>query len=139
MYTLHIANKNYSSWSLRPWALMKELNIPFKEKMSPFSAGSNWDEFRGFSPTGLVPCLVDGHLQIWDSLAITEYLAEKHPEVWPEEIDARAWARCASAEMHSGFPALRDQCSMNCGMRVKLDSVSAELQKDISRIDELWH
>lgn len=139
MYILHIANKNYSSWSLRPWVLMKELSIPFDEKISSFKEGSNWNEFRGFSPTGLVPCLVDGDHKIWDSLGITEYLAEKYPQVWPEDSHTRAWARCATAEMHSGFSALRDQCSMNCGIRVKLNDISDALQKDVSRIDELWN
>jgi glutathione S-transferase len=138
MYILHIANKNYSSWSLRPWVLMKELSIPFKERISLFKEGSNWNEFRNFSPTGLVPCLDDGEQKIWDSLGITEYLAERHAKVWPKDSKARAWARCATAEMHSGFSALREQCPMNCSIRVKLNDVSEALQKDISRIDELW-
>ena len=139
MYTLHIANKNYSSWSLRPWALMTELSIPFTEVISAFKEGSNWDEFRHFSPTGLVPCLIDGDQVIWDSLGIAEYLFERHPDVWPMNASARAWARCASAEMHSGFSALRNQCPMNCGLRIKLTEVSPKLQKDIARIDELWN
>src|SRR5271165_5094264 len=103
MYELHIANKNYSSWSLRPWVLMRELGIPFVERLSPFSEESNWDAFRGFSPNGKVPCLHDGAEAVWDSLAITEYLAEGHQGVWPENQQARTWARCAAAEMHSGF------------------------------------
>ncbi|MFT5226516.1 MAG: glutathione S-transferase [Polaribacter sp.] len=138
MYTLHIANKNYSSWSLRPWVLMKELSIPFEEKISTFNKGSNWREFRVFSPSGLVPCLIDNGQIIWDSLGITEYLAERHTEIWPSKTDARAWARCAAAEMHSGFVSLRDHCPMNCGLRVRLNEISEPLQKDISRIDELW-
>lgn len=138
MYTLHIANKNYSSWSLRPWALMVELSIPFNEIVSPFKDGSNWEYFKTFSPTGLVPCLVDGDQVIWDSLAIVEYLYERHSEIWPSESNVRAWARCATAEMHSGFSALRNQCPMNCGVRVELTDVSRDLQKDITRIDELW-
>ncbi len=139
MYTLHIANKNYSSWSLRPWSLMTELAIPFKEVLSPFQSGSNWEEFRSFSPTGLVPCLVDGDQIVWDSLGIAEYLYEKHQEVWPAEPAARAWARCASAEMHSGFSALRNRCPMNCGLRIALNEIPAVLQKDITRVDELWN
>ena len=139
MYTLHIANKNYSSWSLRPWALMTELSIPFTEVISPFEEGSNWDEFRKFSPTGLVPSLIDGDQVIWDSLGIVEYLFERHSNVWPEDSKARAWARCASAEMHSGFSALRNQCSMNCGLRIKLNEITENLQKDLTRIDELWN
>ena len=138
MYTLHIANKNYSSWSLRPWVLMRELSIPFEEKMHVFKGGANWDSFRVFSSSGTVPCLWDGDRRIWDSLAITEYLAEKHPVVWPDDAGARAWARSACAEMHSGFGTLRSVCSMNCGVRMALDSVSPALQKDVRRIDELW-
>ncbi len=137
MYRLFIANKNYSSWSLRPWVLMTELSIPFEENLFVFSDDSNWDEFRTFSPSGLVPCLSDGDTTIWDSLAITEYLAEKHPGVWPEGSAARAWSRCASAEMHSGFPALRNQCSMSCGQRVRMSAIDSDLQKDLDRLDEL--
>ena len=92
MYQLYIANKNYSSWSLRPWVLMTQLSIPFEEQLVPFSEGSNWDAFRAFSPSGKVPCLVDGDNVVWDSLAIVEYLYERHPAVWPEEARARAWA-----------------------------------------------
>ncbi len=138
-YALHIANKNYSSWSLRPWLLMRELGIGFDEHLAPFSPGSNWNEFRRFSPTGKLPCLVDAGQVVWDSLGITEYLAERHAGVWPAEAAARAWARCAAAEMHSGFGELRNQCTMNCGIRVRLHAISPALQKDISRIDELWN
>lgn len=138
MYQLYIANKNYSSWSLRPWLLMTELGIPFEERIQKFESTHNWERFRKFSPTGRVPCLVDGDVTVWDSLGITEYLAERHYTVWPRDERARAWARCASAEMHSSFAALRDKCSMNCGVRVRLFEISASLQKDIDRINELW-
>lgn len=138
MYILHIANKNYSSWSLRPWLLMKTLEIPFEERLSPFSAGSNWSAFRQFSPTGLVPSLIDKSLEVWESLAIVEYLAERHNNVWPLQDPARAWARCAASEMHGGFFALRNQCPMSCGIRVKLNEIDDALKKDITRIDELW-
>src|SRR5688572_18684779 len=117
MYQLYIANKNYSSWSLRPWLLMQQLRIVFSEQVQPFDGTTNWQSFSRFSPTGKVPCLVDAGTTVWDSLAITEYLAERHPKIWPEAATARAWARCASAEMHSGFPVLRDRCGMNCGVR----------------------
>lgn len=102
---LYIANKNYSSWSLRPWVLLRMLDIPFTEVLEPFgaSAGETAARFRTFSPTARVPCLHDGPLQVWDSLAIVEYLAERFPAVWPTEAAARTWARCAAAEMHSGF------------------------------------
>lgn len=137
MYTLYIANKNYSSWSLRPWVLLRERGINFKESQVNFSAGSNWDKFREFCPSGLVPCLLDGEQTVWDSLAISEYLAEKHPGVWPENSQTRAWARCAAAEMHSGFSALRNLCPMNCAIRVQLNEISDALQRDVGRIDEL--
>lgn len=138
MYVLHIANRNYSSWSLRPWLLMQELAIPFEERLHPFEPGGNAPAFRRFSPTGRLPCLVDGDLTVWDSLAITEYLAERHPGVWPAQVDARAWARCAAAEMHSGFGALREQCSMNCGIRARLHAVTPALRADLERLSQLW-
>lgn len=138
MHELYIANKNYSSWSLRPWLLMKMLDIPFQESVIDFNDGVNQGLFRRFSPTGKVPCLVDQTLTVWDSLAISEYLAEIHPTVWPGRLEARTWARCATAEMHSGFTALREQCTMNCGMRVTMGQISPELQKDIDRLNSLW-
>ncbi|MGP9684896.1 glutathione S-transferase family protein [Halomonas sp. AOP25-F1-15] len=144
MFDLYIANKNYSSWSLRPWVLMKVLDIPFNEHLMPFEGGlgESRDTFLRFSPSGLVPCLVDmtasGELAIWDSLAIIEYLAEHHKAVWPSDKLARAWARSAAAEMHSGFGALRDDCSMNCGVRVELKGLSDSLKADVARLDTLW-
>jgi glutathione S-transferase len=134
MYSLFIGNKNYSSWSLRPWVLLKELGIPFQERQVVFGS----DVFTDFSPTGKVPCLVDGQTTVWDSLAITEYVAERHANVWPAEAAARAWARSAAAEMHSGYSTLRDICTMNCGIRVKLKAISPALQRDLSRLEELW-
>jgi glutathione S-transferase len=138
MYQLYIANKNYSSWSLRPWILMRELGIPFDERSVRFESASNWDAFRRFAPNGRVPCLVDGDTTVWDSLAITEYLAEKHPAVWPSDVKARAWARSAAAEMHSGFGTLRERCSMSCGIRMRLNEMPESLLRDIARFDELW-
>jgi len=137
--TLYIANKNYSSWSLRPWVLMRELGIPFDEQVTPFSEDGSSSQFRSFSPSGKVPCLVDGDTVVWDSLAITEYLAERYPAVWPAEARARAFARCAAAEMHSGFQALRSTCGMSCGLRVRLHEVSPALAADLARIDQLWN
>lgn len=139
MYILHIANKNYSSWSLRPWVLMRALNIPFTEQLHPFEPGGNSATYRQFSPTGRVPCLVENEQMIWDSLAIVEYLAETFPRVWPADKNARAWARSACAEMHSGFQALRSQCSMSCGHRILIPAINADLQQDIDRINELWN
>lgn len=137
MYELFIANKNYSSWSLRPWLLMKELDIPFEEHIYLFGE-NNWDNFRTFSPTGKVPCLKIGEMVIWDSLAIVEFLAEHHAGVWPTDQMARTWARCAAAEMHSGFSNLRGMCPMNVSLKVQMQTIPATLQKDITRIDELW-
>jgi glutathione S-transferase len=138
VYQLYIGNKNYSSWSLRPWVLMRERGIDFEERLVVFAPGSNWKAFREFSPSGKVPCLVDGDTVAWDSLGIVEYLAERHAGIWPVDPAARAWARCAAAEMHSGFGVLRERCGMNCGIRVRLNDVPAALEHDISRIDELW-
>jgi glutathione S-transferase len=138
MYALHIANKNYSSWSLRPWVLMKTLGIPFEEVLTPFPAGGSYATFRGFSPTGLVPLLRDGDIAVWESLAIVEYLAESHAKVWPADKAARAFARSGAAEMHSGFSALRGTCGMNVGVRVRLREITPALKKDLDRLDELW-
>jgi glutathione S-transferase len=138
MYELYITNKNYSSWSLRPWVLMTELAIPFTERMVPLPQGSCWDLFRQFSPSGRVPCLHDGATRVWDSIGISEYLAERHPGVWPTDGAARAWARCVAAEMHAGYGALRERCSMSCGVRVRLRDMPASLAHDIARLDEVW-
>ena len=138
MPILYIANKNYSSWSLRPWVLMRELGLPFEEKLTPFAGHDNPDAFRAFSPTGKVPCLVDGNSVVWDSLAITEYLAERFRQVWPEQTEARTWARCAAAEMHSGYPNLRNICTMSCGLRIRIEHYPPALTREIERIDSLW-
>ena len=138
MLNLYITNKNYSSWSLRPWVLMRELGIAFEEKLVPFGGAADPHNFRAFSPTGKVPCLVDANTVVWESLAIVEYLAEMSPGVWPAGAHARAWARCAAAEMHAGFPDLRNICSMNCGLRVQLNPYPSALAGDIARIDALW-
>ena len=137
-YTLYIANKNYSSWSLRPWVLMRELGIGFTEQLLRFGDASAWSGFRKISPAGKVPCLIDGQERVWDSLAITEYLHERHAGVWPAAAAARAYARCAAAEMHSGFQELRGQCSMSCGIRVRLHQVATGLTADLARLSALW-
>ena len=138
MYRLFIANKNYSSWSLRPWLLMRMLEIHFEEKQVWFDGNDNRDAFRAFSPSGRVPCLHDGDTVVWDSLGIVEYLAERHRGVWPDDPLARAWARCATAEMHSSFSELRTRCGMNCGIRVDLYEMPDGLRRDIERVDALW-
>jgi glutathione S-transferase len=131
---LHIANKNYSSWSLRPWVLLRELGVAFDERMHPFGG----EPFSAFSPTARVPCMHDGDIVVWDSLAIVEHVAETHAQVWPTHPAARAWARSAAAEMHSGFGTLREQCSMSCGVRVELFGIDTALQADLERVDRLW-
>lgn len=136
-YTLYIGNKNYSSWSLRPWLLLRELGIGFAEVLLPFEA-DNHARFKAVAPNARVPCLHEGETVVWDSLAIVEYLAERHPGVWPADAAARAWARSAAAEMHAGFAALRTICPMNCGLRLRLHAPPAAMQADLARIDELW-
>ena len=139
MYELFIANKNYSSWSLRPWVLMKVLGIPFQEHLIPFpDKAAGGVAFQQFTPSGKVPCLKDGDTAVWDSLAIAEYLAERHAGVWPGDAKARAWARSAAAEMHSGFQSLRGTCNMNCGIRVKMKVVPEGVTQDLARLDALW-
>lgn len=136
MFELLIANKNYSSWSLRPWLLMRELGIAFREEQHPFGDAA---AFRAFSPSSKVPCLRDGELLIWDSLAITEYLAEQEPRVWPADARSRAWARSAAAEMHAGFGSLRTLNTMNCGLRVAIaEPWPPALLRDWQRLDALW-
>ena len=137
-YTLITANRNYSSWSLRPWALMKALGIAFEDRVEPFTKPSNWAEFRAFSPTGQVPVLIDGERTIWDSLGIVLYLAERHDGVWPEDEAARAFAQCAACEMHGGFAALRNDCTMNVGVRIEPNPASAALTRDVTRVREIF-
>jgi glutathione S-transferase len=138
MYTLYIANKNYSSWSLRPWVLMRALGIPFEERLVPFGTDAAPHDFRVFSPNGKVPCLHDGDTVVWESLAIVEYLAERHEGVWPADANARAFARSAAAEMHAGFGALRQICSMTCGLRVRLHRIEPQLHADLQRLQAVW-
>lgn len=136
--TLITANRNYSSWSLRPWLLMRGLAIAFEDRIEPFTKPSNYDEFRSFSPTGQVPVLLHEGRTIHDSLGITLYLADRHEGVWPRDTDARAWAQCAVAEMHGGFSVLRNDCTMNVGVRVAPKPMSAALAANVARIRELF-
>jgi glutathione S-transferase len=142
MYALYIANKNYSSWSLRPWVLMRELAIDFTERQLIFGDAASWEKYRNIAPSGKVPCLVDeanGGLTVWDSLSIAEYLAECHQGIWPMDSTVRAWARSAAAEMHSGFSELRNRCSMTCGVRIRLNEYPSALERDIARLQGLWN
>lgn len=140
MYTLYITNKRYSSWSMRPWVLLKALNIPFEEKLVKAKAARRQDHFAEFSPTAKVPCLhdTDEGIVVWESLAVCEYIAEQHPQVWPSDRAARAWARAAAAEMHAGFNAIRNECSMNVGVRVAFGPVKTDLQEDLDRFSALF-
>jgi glutathione S-transferase len=113
--------------------------VDFVERLVVFDDGGSWQKFRAFSPTGQVPCLRDGDRTIWESLGIVEYLAERHPAVWPDDGDARAWARSASAEMHAGFTALRNLCPMTVAMRIELHERPSALDKDVTRLAELWN
>ena len=137
-YTLITANRNYSSWSLRPWVLMTALGIPFTNRLEPFAKPDNYDDFRAFSPTGQVPLLLDGDRTVWDSLGITLYLADRHPQVWPQDEVARAFAQAIVAEMHGGFGALRNDCTMNVGVRVMLRPMSPALQRNVARLREIF-
>jgi len=138
--TLYIGDKNLSSWSLRPWLILKHAGIPFTEKMIRLGQPTTRSDILDKSPNGLVPCLVDGDVTVWDSLAIAEYLAEMFPEknLWPQGKAARAEARAVSAEMHSGFASLRTVWPMvfsREGMRhIQPDAV----RKDVARIVEIW-
>ena len=137
-YTLITANRNYSSWSLRPWLLMKALGIAFDERIELFSEPDNYAAFRAFSPTGQVPLLIDGARTVWDSLGIVLYLAERHAGVWPTDEPARAFAQCAVSEMHGGFSALRNDCTMNVGVRIVPHEPSPALARNVARIRELF-
>lgn len=149
MLKLFIGNKNYSSWSMRPWVLMRQAGIPFEEvlvRFDAFDAGSQFKQtLAGVSPTGKVPVLQDGELIIWDTLSIAEYLAETFPEkrLWPLDVAARARARSVCAEMHSGFSALRSHCPQN--IEASLPEVGAliwrdqpAVRADVARLVAMW-
>jgi glutathione S-transferase len=139
MYELYIGNKNYSSWSLRPWILMRELGVAFAERWVPFGDTPKWENYRRIAPNGKVPCLIDAGTAVWDSLAIIEYLSERHRGVWPDDREARTWARSVAAEMHSGFTELRSRCPMSCGVRVRLAGIPPALGRDLERVGALWN
>lgn len=138
--TLIIGNKSYSSWSLRPWVLMKHSNIVFNEIRLPLCTPQWQEQINQYSPSGKVPVLLDGELRVWDSLAICEYLAEKFPDssLWPKNGAPRAVARSVSAEMHSGFADLREHMSMNCRGRFPGRGITEAVTKDIQRVVNIW-
>ncbi len=135
---LVIGNKNYSSWSLRPCIAMKVLGLAFEEKMIPLYAGQSQPEILKYNKAGKVPCLIDGQETVWDSLAILEYLAEAHPQLWPADRAERARARSISAEMHSGFPNLRNHMSMNVRKRYPGKGRTPDVEKEIQRIFDIF-
>jgi glutathione S-transferase len=137
---LVIGNKNYSSWSLRPWLLLKQTGLEFEEVRVVLGAPDFAERVRAFSPAGKVPALRHGALSVWDSLAICEYLNDAFPEIraWPRAAEERAVARSVSAEMHSGFTALRAQMPMNVRAKGRRVPSTPELERDIARISELW-
>ncbi|WP_428646425.1 glutathione S-transferase family protein [Roseibium sp.] len=139
-FDLYIGNKNYSSWSFRPWIALRQKDIPFNEHLVPFDFENGNPDFADFSPTMKVPVLKHGDLTVWDSLAILEYLADVHPEkgLWPSDLRERAWARAISAEMHSGFFALRSACPMNMRRPVEELIVGDDVKKDVARIVRIW-
>ena len=138
---LVIGNKNYSSWSMRPWLAMRATHIAFEEIFIPLYTGQN-DKNRilVFARSGKVPILIDGETTVWDSLAIIEYLAERFPDarLWPENRAERAHARSISAEMHSGFLSLRSECGMNLHRPVGAIKLSEDARADITRVQEIW-
>jgi glutathione S-transferase len=139
--TLVIGNKNYSSWSMRPWVALKACDIAFEEVLIPLYAGdADKQRILGFTPSGKVPALVDGDVTVWDSLAIIEYAAERFPQarLWPDDRAARAHARSIAAEMHSGFMALRNECGMNLHRPVGAKKLSDNARADIARIQQIW-
>lgn len=149
MLKLYIGNKNYSSWSMRPWVLLRQADIPFEEvrvRFDSFASGSKFKEVVGpLNPQGKVPVLLDGDLAVWDSLAICEYAAERFPDrhLWPQDPKARARARSVCAEMHSGFSALRSHCPMN--IEASLPHIGAlvwrdqpAVRADVQRIVAMW-
>src|SRR5215213_3972838 len=139
--TLVIGNKNYSSWSMRPWMALKAAGIAFEEVVvSLYSGDADKQKILKYSPAGKVPILVDGGVTVWDSLAIIEYTAEKFPEkgIWPKDVSARAHARSISAEMHSGFVPLRSECSMNIHRPIHRKALSADATADAERLQDMW-
>lgn len=138
---LVIGNKNYSSWSMRPWLALRANDIPFEEVLvSLYSGEADKQRILDFSRSGKVPILVDGNVTVWDSLAIIEHIAERFPEkrLWPEHPAHRAHARSVSAEMHSGFAALRNECGMNLHRPVRAIELSADARANIARVEEIW-
>ena len=137
---LILANKAYSSWSLRPWILLTHFKIPFEEVVIPMDEPDTRANMLKYAPTGKCPSLHDGKTAVWESLAIIEYVAETHPEkaIWPRAKAARAHARSLASEMHAGFGALRQACPTNFRRPVRAVAMSEEVRADVARIEEAW-
>jgi glutathione S-transferase len=137
---LILGNKNYSSWSLRPWIAMRHASLSFDEEVIPLYEPGSRERVLKYSPTAKVPVLLDGDMTIWESLAILDHLAEKFPkaELWPADPKARAHARAVSAEMHAGFAPLRKHCPMNMRRVGRKRELTAEVAADVRRIEEIW-
>ena len=137
---LIIGNKNYSSWSLRPWLLLSFHEVPFEEVRIPLDQEDTYTTLAQYTEAGKVPVLQDDYLTVWDSLAICEYISEQYlgGEGWPRNIRARAEARSCSAEMHSGFPEIRGQLPMNCRASGRYVPLSADLEEEVARVERIW-
>jgi glutathione S-transferase len=137
---LILGNRNYSSWSLRPWIAMRHAGLDFTDDVIPLYEPGSREKVLQYSPTGKVPVLIDGDTTIWESLAILEHLAEKYPKaaLWPADEAARAYGRAISAEMHAGFGALRRHCPMNMRRRRRKLGLSPEVADDVRRIEMIW-
>jgi glutathione S-transferase len=137
---LVVGTKKWSTWSLRPWLVLKRSGMAFTETVVELRRdGETSEAIRPHSPSGMVPALKDGDLTVWDSLAICEYLAERQPGLWPKDPAARARARAAAAEMHSGFHSLRGECPMDLTARPRVVELSEATHKDLRRIAALWN
>ncbi|WP_440981350.1 glutathione S-transferase family protein [Shinella sumterensis] len=137
---LYIGNKNYSSWSLRPWIAMEAAGVPFTDEVIPFDFPAGNPKFKAISPTGRVPVLHHGDVRVWESLAIIEYVAELFPDkgIWPKDAGARAEARAISMEMLSGFRALRNACPMNIRREPRAIALPDGVADDVARIETIW-
>lgn len=140
MLKLVIANKLYSSWSMRPWLVLRACGIAFEEVVIPLRTPESKSRLAAYSPSGKVPVLIDGDIAVWESLAIIEYLSEAYPDklIWPRDRQARAYARAISNEMHGGFMPLRQGCPMNLGGRYKTPELTDALKANVDRIEAIW-
>jgi glutathione S-transferase len=139
--TLVVGSRTFSSWSLRPWLVLKQANIPFTEVVIALNQVATREQIKKYSPSGRVPVLLHGDVRIWDSLAIAEYLHELFPDkgLWPSDRATRALARSVSAEMHSGFGAMRQQLSMNVTKRLPTPNLTDDTQSDLKRVFDIWN